>query len=96
MKYLVSAALKEPFRGSILRHFEIHRERAEKGESFEDGDWMLRVVTDSTPKKVIGIIDTDKSRIMKYVLDYEPVAKFKVTPVFDYGEARELARKLTE
>ena len=96
MKYLVSAELKEASRKACHRHEEIKKKRAEEGKSFDEGDWIIRVVTDSIPMKVIAIIDTDRSRIMEYALDYEPMAKITVTPVFDYGEARERALELLD
>ena len=92
MKYMITSEIREPVEENMKKALEIENERRKKGEALTKDDYVLSTHIILTGPTGLAIVDTDDSKLAKWVAAYSPVYKIKISPIIARSEWEE-ARK---
>ncbi len=92
MKYMITWEIREPAEENMKKAREIESERRKKGETWTEDDYVLSTHVILTGPTGLQIVDTDDSKLAKWVAAYSPVYKIKISPIIERSEWQE-ARK---
>ncbi len=73
MKYMITWEVREPVDENRKRVLEIENERKIKGETWTEDDFVLSTHFILSEGKGLQIVDTDDSKLAKWIAAYSPV-----------------------
>jgi len=86
MKYMITWEVREPVEENRKRVLEIENERKIKGETWTEDDYVLRTHFILSEGKGLQIVDTDDSKLAKWIVAYSPVHRIKILPLLSREE----------
>ena len=92
MKYMITWEVREPVDENRKRVLEIENERKIKGETWTEDDYVLRTHFILSEGKGLQIVDTEDSKLAKWIIAYSPVYRIKISPILsreEFAKARQ-------
>ncbi len=89
MKYMITWEVREPVKENSKRISEIEAERTKKGEIWTEEDYVLKTHFILSEAKGLQIVDTDDSKLAKWIAAYNPVYRIKISPILSREEFAE-------
>ena len=92
MKYMITWEVREPVDENRKRTLEIENERKIKGETWTEDDYVLSTHFILSEAKGLQIVDTDDSKLAKWIVAYSPVYRIKILPILsreEFAKARQ-------
>ena len=86
MKYMITWELREPYEENMKKWLEIENDRKIKGETWTEDDYVLSTHFILSEAKGLQIVDTDDSKLAKWIAAYSPVYRIKISPILSREE----------
>ena len=85
MRYLITWEVREPVEENNKKALEIENERRKKGEIWAD-EFVLSTHFILSEPRGLQVVDTDESKLAKWIAAYYPVYKIKISPIMSREE----------
>jgi hypothetical protein len=92
MRYMITFEFREPVEENRKKMREIENGRRERGETWTEDEQVIPGHVILSKPAGLWIVDTDESKLAKWIAAYASVYKIKIAPIMEGSKWRELTQ----